>query len=211
MTVRTLRASGGGADSARANRLPDATAGEIRDTAAAGEAAPPADALQTFCDDLLSDTRAELTRADTKAQLLLAAVGVAAGALLGGLISAKWDPTTLDNRVEWLWWAGVAAAACGVAALGAAVYPRIRARRVHQASTVISYFGDVVTHSDPAGLRTALETSAVIPSVRAVDQLIQVSRIVVAKYRLIRAGMWLLAAAGLSTAIATLISGTAMA
>ena len=52
---------------------------------------------------LLDATREELVRADSKAALLLAGAGVGVSALLNGLMSGRWTPTVLDNRVEWLW------------------------------------------------------------------------------------------------------------
>jgi hypothetical protein len=183
-------------------------------TGAADNLAPPAaaaDPLQTYCENLLKTTREELTRADSKAQLLLAATGVAVGALLAGLLGGRWEPATLDNRIEWLWWAGgVAPTVAGIALLGAAVYPR-RTGRPGPPSRVVTYFGHVVTHPDVTSLRSALASSSLDPTAHAIHQLSVVSRIVATKYRLIRFGMWSLATAGVSTTAATLVSATVLA
>lgn len=59
--------------------------------------------MHEYARDLLDDTQEELVRADSKAALILAAAGVAFGALLAGLLSRDWEPFALDNRVEWAW------------------------------------------------------------------------------------------------------------
>src|SRR5262245_8921031 len=78
-----------------------------------GDPSAPGEDRTTYLVDLLKEAREELARADSKAALLLAATGVAVGALLAGLIGGKWMPFSLDNRVEWLWWFGVASVASG--------------------------------------------------------------------------------------------------
>src|ERR1035441_6347411 len=87
-----------------------------------------ADPTASYLADLLADTREELTRADSKAALTLAATGVVIGALLAGLFGGKWTPFDLNSKIQWLWWLGVGSAALGVFSIAAAVYPRIRRR-----------------------------------------------------------------------------------
>ena len=182
----------------------------------AGQGAPggsgsPSDSTDTYATELLSDTREELTRADSKAQLLLAATGVAVGALLAGFIRDGWQPSELDDRVEWLWWLGVVAAGVGITSLGSAVYPRTRRRRGESVATSVGYYADVVTFAGATELRAAIAAAAGDAGSWNANQLLQVSRIVATKYRLIRVGMWSLAIAGLSTAAATLLNATVLA
>ena len=88
---------------------------------------------------ILAETRAEIDRADQKASILLAGVGVAIGAILAGLIPAHWSPSDLGSPWQWIWWLGVAATAVGIVFLLAAVYPRIGGKPV---SKQLNYFGD---------------------------------------------------------------------
>lgn len=139
---------------------------------------------------LLTAAREELTRADGKASLLLAAVGVAAGALLSALLSRNWSPSTLSNGIEWLWWVGASSWALAIACLGHAVYPRT----VHKghAPKFVAYFGDVVRLKSTEEVRAGVIRSAEVGIDYVIDQLRQVSRIVDTKYQSIRLSLWLL-------------------
>jgi hypothetical protein len=142
---------------------------------------------------LLRETREELDRADKKASLLLAAAGVAIGALITGLLAGDWSPFELHNLVEWIWWLGVGCAAAAIAALASAVYPRIA--RLGPPPSVVAYFGDVVTIKSHDALKEALRDSSSLNLDRLTDQVGQVSAIVRTKYVLIRSGLQLLGAA----------------
>src|SRR5262249_3158477 len=146
-----------------------------------------ADPTASYLADLLADTREELTRADTKAALILAATGVAIGALLAGLFGGKWTPFDLDSKIQWLWWLGVASTALGVFSIAAAVYPHIRRHgAVHPG--VPAYYGDVVAYENIDTFRHAIE-KAPKPKDRLIDQTFVVSRIVQRKYILLRRGL----------------------
>ncbi|MFJ8625047.1 Pycsar system effector family protein [Kitasatospora sp. NPDC093550] len=135
---------------------------------------------------MLTETREELAKADQKANLLLAALGVALAALAGALSSGNYDPLMSD------WWAGLAffgACACGVAALvlfAGAVMPRVGTgdrRAVH-------YFGDVAAGARPLDeVRSTVEQTDLVE--RDLSQFVVLSRTVAAKYRYIRLGMYL--------------------
>ncbi len=155
---------------------------------------------------MLTEAREELVRADGKAGLLLAASGVGLGALLGGLLSRNWTPFSLDNRVEWLWWLGVAAAAYALSRLGRAVWPRTV--RKGSPPDVVAYYGDVNRYEKKPleELRAVLRTSAQDPTSRHVDQLRQVSLIVRAKYAGVRAALVALPAAALLCGAAVVMS-----
>ena len=153
-----------------------------------------------YAEQLLAATREELVRADAKAALLVAASGIGVSALLGGVISAKWGPAQLDNRVEWIWWLAAAQAAAGIAFLGDAVYPRLRANREN---APITYFRDVVA-TPRSRLAERIEDSARPDGATVLDQLVQLSGLVDRKYRSIRSSLLLLAGAALLCVISVL-------
>lgn len=154
--------------------------------------------------DLLADTREELTRADSKAALLLAATGVVIGALLAGLLSQEWTPFDLNNKVEWIWWVGVGCAAAGVFSIAAAVYPRTQ-RRGARHPGVPAYYGDVAAYKNITQFRQAIQSPPNIEE-RLVDQVFQVSRIVKRKYALLRRGLQLLLLAILACIAAVIVN-----
>jgi hypothetical protein len=158
----------------------------------------------TYLADLLGDTREELTRADSKAALLLSATGVAVGALLAGLLAGKWTPFELDNRVEWIWWVGVGSAAAGIYSIAAAIYPRIHRRSSDQARPP-AYYGDVAGYEKIELFRQAVD-QAVDLRERLIDQTFQVSHIVQRKYVLLQRGLRFLLLAIVACAAAVLIN-----
>jgi hypothetical protein len=86
---------------------------------------------------LLAETREELNRADAKAAMLFAIFGIAFGAVLAGLIAGDWSPRDLAAGAQVVWWLGAAAAVAPLAALSAAVWPRIDSN--HASGRVIYY------------------------------------------------------------------------
>ncbi|MGP3920941.1 Pycsar system effector family protein [Nonomuraea sp. 10N515B] len=151
---------------------------------------------------LLQETREELNRADTKAQVLLGIVGIGLGAVTGGLLAGSWSPFRLSNTIEWLWWAGAAAALASVVVLARAVYPRLDRRKQ---SDAVMYYADVLRFASAAAVASALMRSSTLDLERIADQLHRVSRIVGQKYRLIRWGFWLLLCGTVATVSAVLI------
>lgn len=147
---------------------------------------------------ILAETREEVNRADTKASILLGAIGIAVSGVVGdmvngvvsGVVSGAWGASW-----PWLRWTAVGAAFLSVTLLLMALYPRrIRLRR----PLVNAYFGDVVAHSDPRALRAALERPSPDELGRLTDQIHTISRIVSTKYRLIQLALWCLAISVLS-------------
>jgi MFS family permease len=157
-----------------------------------------ADSPSSYLADLLKETREELTRADSKAALLLAATGVAAGALLAGLLGGRWTPFSLDNRVEWIWWIGVCAAGAGIVSIAAAVYPRIRRRQAPDPQAP-AFFADVAAYDTIEAFRRAV-AQAFDPESRLIDQTYLLSRTVQTKYVFLRRGLRLLLLAILACA-----------
>jgi hypothetical protein len=135
--------------------------------------------------------REELTRADSKAQILLGAAGVAFAALLAGLIAGDWTPFRIGAQVQWLWWAGIISAIYAIINLGRAVLPRVNRAGTAQAGRFVGYFGDVVAYSSSTELAIALRNSSDLTLERIADQLLQTSIIAMRKYSLIRFAMLL--------------------
>ena len=163
------------------------------------------EATLLYATSLLGNAREEIGRADAKASILLAASGVAAGALLAGLIAGSWTPVTLQVVLQWVWWFGVVESAVGICCLALAIYPRERKNDSRIPWTVV-YYGDVLAYSTTAELVAALSRSAETNIERIADQLRHVSWIVNHKYKLLRWGMWGLFLAGVTIAAALMIN-----
>jgi hypothetical protein len=165
------------------------------------------DATLLYATSLLDNAREEIDRADAKASILLAASGVATGALLAGLIAGTWTPLKLQVGIQWTWWTGVVEAAIGIGCLALAVYPREH-KNDSGISWAVVYYGDVLAYSTTAQLVAALNRSAETNIERIADQLRHVSWIADYKYRLIRWGMRILFLAVATIATAMVINAT---
>jgi hypothetical protein len=143
---------------------------------------------------LLAESREELTRADGKASLLLAALGIGISAILAAILAGDWTPFKLAEPYQALWWVGSAFAGASFACLCAAVYPRVKHG---SASKGVTYFGDVAALETVDELRAALKRSEADPAERSVTQLHVIARLVDTKYRFIR---WSLGALGFAIA-----------
>ncbi len=75
---------------------------------------------------LLDETREEVTRADTKASIVLAGAGVVVGILLTGLVTGTVSIAGERWYVGTLVWISGGFLVTGVGFLGSAVYPRTR-------------------------------------------------------------------------------------
>lgn len=148
---------------------------------------------------MLAEARTEVSSADQKASIILAALGIGFGVVLGGLLAGDWTPSD-QGAGEWAWWVSAALALLSVVVAAAAVWPRYSKR----ASGVIHYWGDVARLSSAEDLSKELNTTPPIQRQRTLDQLWHLSRIVVAKYTFIRVA---LIAAGLAV-VACLISAS---
>jgi hypothetical protein len=170
--------------------------------------AADSDPATGYLTDLLANTRDELNRADSKASLLLAAVGVIIGALIAGLTGSEWTPATLGSGEQGLWWAGLGFAAIGVFCIAASVYPRI-----HQPGDMHpglpTYYGDVAAYRHIDDFRKAIG-QAPDARERLINQIYVISIIVQRKYVLLRRGLLSLLVAiiacGLAIGINALLS-----
>lgn len=152
----------------------------------------PSEETLQYAQGLLDRTREELVRADTKASLLLAASGVALGALLNGLISAKWSPLQLDSRVGWLWWLGLAATVLALTLLAVAIFPSTK--RASTKPALAAYYGDAIGRTADE-LATKVTVTPHKLHKALLDQILTVSTIVARKYRLLQWAMWSFGAA----------------
>jgi hypothetical protein len=155
---------------------------------------------------VLLETREELVRADSKASLLLAATGVAVGAVSTAVLAGSWSPNSLTPLGAHLWWIGVVAVTVGIAALGYSVLPRTK-RSGPATGPILGYYADMANLT-PNELASLVRAAGDKLDDRLVDQLRQISKIVVRKYRGIRVALWSLAIAALLCAISSVVGPT---
>jgi len=144
----------------------------------------PVTEIENFVEGLLNETRDEISRADTKANILLALAGVAVAALAAGLISAD---LTLDGEpglVQALASVAIVMLSAGVLLLAWAVLPRIGRPTKGRAR----YFMDHAQYDDVADFRAAVHREAQNVDERHLRQLLDLSKIVRRKYRLTQIG-----------------------
>ena len=103
--------------------------------------ATPADATQ-LCERLLADLRTEIARADSKASVLVAALGMTAGVFSALLAGRNWNPAALTTFGTVVWGAGAASLVLSLFALLLAVLPRYRSEPWTPGQP-LSYFGDI--------------------------------------------------------------------
>jgi len=152
---------------------------------------------------MLEEARDDVKHADQKASVLLAALGIGFGAVLGGQLSAGWDSSSLSACGQVLWWVGVAVAVLAVAASALAVWPRYRLD--DRPKYGVTYWGHAAAFDDPHQLRTALEEQEVNSTARVAHQLWSLSHVVLKKYRFVRAALVMAATSGLLLGFAAVI------
>lgn len=135
---------------------------------------------------LLAESREELTRADAKASLLLAALGIGLSAILAATLAGDWTPFSLKEPYQAMWWVGSACAGISFFCLCGAVYPKVKHK---SGSSGVTYFGDVAAIETLEELRAALRRSETDPHARTITQLHVTSRLAGKKYAFIRAGL----------------------
>lgn len=151
---------------------------------------------------MLTEARVEVSYADHKASMVLAALGVGFGALIGGLLAGDWTPSDQGSG-EFAWWIGVAFAAAAVTCAAAAVWPRYRKAA---SSEHISFWGDVASMESFERLVERLDRKPVSPQQRTRSQLWALSRIVAVKYGFIRAAFVMAALAMITFGVSALLA-----
>ncbi|MFF1273709.1 Pycsar system effector family protein [Streptomyces marokkonensis] len=149
---------------------------------------PPTAARAQLCERLLADLRTEIARADSKAAVLVAALGITAGVFSGLLAGRNWSPDTLSAAGAAVWWAGTSALALSLFALLLAVLPRYRSGTWVQGQP-LSYFGDIQRAVRAGRLDTALADTEADPVAGLTAALTETSRIAWRKHQWIRTGL----------------------
>ncbi|MEV6736142.1 Pycsar system effector family protein [Streptomyces sp. NPDC051104] len=149
--------------------------------------APLAPGVRT-AERLLTELRSEITRADSKASVLVAALGMTAGVFSGLLAGRNWSPGTLSTAGTVLWWAGAAALALSLFALLLAVLPRY-SRGTWAPGRPLCYFGDIQQAVRAGQLTTALAETELDPAAGLAVALAETSRIAARKHQWIRTGL----------------------
>ncbi|WP_147315648.1 Pycsar system effector family protein [Asanoa ferruginea] len=149
---------------------------------------------------LLSETRDEVRRADTKAAQWLAAIGAGATAVI-----ASWPlddlPRVFADLAAWLGVAGFGFAVAALIALAMALVPRTGG---DVDPSHVAYFGHVYRAGGPDHVRRHIERTAddLMPSL--LTELCWLSRLAVLKYRYTRLGIVFGTCAGALVAAAAL-------
>ncbi len=134
---------------------------------------------------MLQHTREDLAKADTKANILFAVVGIVAGGLFASALSDKWTPVELTFPAEAVAWLAILALLAALVLLGLAIFPRIKVRSPRR----LTFFGQVRTIATVAELEDELEREASRTENRDAEQLLTLSKIAWIKYRLIQAAL----------------------
>ncbi|MFE2650936.1 Pycsar system effector family protein [Streptomyces sp. NPDC059346] len=152
---------------------------------------------------LLADLRAEIARADSKAAVVVAALGMSGGVISGVLVGRDWTPNDLSRVGACLWWTGTAVLTAALLCLLMAVLPRYRVSDWTPGSP-LTYFGDIQRAVRQNQLPEALATTERLPMTSLLAALTETSRIAARKHQWIRAGLvaFCLAALLLPTAVA---------
>jgi hypothetical protein len=161
------------------------------------------DQAGVLAERLLSESREELVRADAKAATLFGVFAIAFGVVLAGVIAGDWAPSELADSAEVVWWIGAASAALAVAAVSAAVWPRLDSE---SATGRVTYFGHVVAYRTRDSLVEALERQATHDLDRPVEQLEAISAIVMEKYVWIQRALVLFGFGAVACGLAVFVS-----
>ncbi|WP_371669696.1 Pycsar system effector family protein [Streptomyces sp. NBC_00289] len=137
---------------------------------------------------LLAEVRGEIARADTKASVLVAALGMTAGVFTALLAGRDWSPGRLSGPGAAVWWAGAAALALSLVSLLLAVLPRYRTD-AWAAGRPLCYFGDIQQAVREGRLAEALADTDRDPAAGLLAALAENSGIAASKHRWIRAGL----------------------
>ncbi|MEU6554159.1 Pycsar system effector family protein [Streptomyces sp. NPDC046915] len=147
----------------------------------------PAD-LVPLCERLLNELRNEVARADSKASVLVAALGMTAGVFSGLLAGRNWTPSELSSPATALWWAGTLSLGLSLFALLLAVLPRFRSG-TWAPGRPLSYFGDIRQAVRMGRLEEALADTRRDPTTGLTAALAEMSRIAARKHQWIRTGL----------------------
>ncbi|UED85133.1 Pycsar system effector family protein [Streptomyces profundus] len=158
-----------------------------------------------LAEQLLREVRVEIARADSKAALLVAALGLGAGLFGGMTTSGDWSPGSLAVAGRVSWWFGVLALIVALAAFLLAVAPRFGPDD-WTSEAPLTYFGDIHRAARRGELRQALTATEAASEARLVKALEFNSRIASIKLRWVRHGL-IAVAAGVLLISGALLTG----
>ncbi|MET8541088.1 Pycsar system effector family protein [Kitasatospora sp. NPDC004799] len=169
-----------------------------------GTTTPESTGIRT-AERLLVDLRDEIGRADTKASILIAAMGMSSGALVSLMAGADgWRPGHLSGIGASAWWVGCAGWTAALLSLLLAILPRYQ-RRSWSADGTVTHFQDIRVAALAGELSEALLRTDRDPLPALVDALSSNSKIVAAKHRWIRTGLAFFGAGVLALALAAVM------
>ena len=152
---------------------------------------------------MLSEAREDVTRADQKASVLLAALGIGFAAVLGGQLAGHFDSSKLSPYGQIFWWAGVIAAVASVVLAAISLWPRYKLN--DRPEHGITYWGHIAAFKTLQEFEASLEDQGPATNARGRHQLWRLSRLVLLKYRLLRASIICTGGAGFLLGLASTI------
>jgi hypothetical protein len=152
---------------------------------------------------MLVEARDDVKLADQKASVILAALGIGFGAVLGGQLAGNFDSGRFSSAGQIVWWSGVLMAVGSVALAVFAVWPRYKL----DDSPIfgITYWGHIAAFEGLDEFEEALRNADTTSGRRTNHQLWRLSRLVLLKYRLVRAALVLGALAASFLGVAAII------
>ncbi|MEU0006514.1 Pycsar system effector family protein [Streptomyces sp. NPDC006314] len=143
---------------------------------------------------LLADLRIEITRADTKAAVLVGVLGLTSGVL--AVLPAGRGHRAPPSAAALLWWVGAGCLVVSLFALLLAVVPRYGSNR-WEPGRPLTYFGDIQRAARTGELTAALTDTGRDPFAALLLALTEASRIAARKHLWIRTGLIAFACAAL--------------
>ncbi|WP_125262128.1 Pycsar system effector family protein [Streptomyces alboflavus] len=137
---------------------------------------------------LLTELRAEIARADSKASVLVAALGTTVGLFTGLLTRHDARLSGLSAGAAATWWAGVSALVFSMCALLLAVLPRYR-NGTWAPGQPLAYFGDIQQAARQEQLAAALSATECGTAAGFTIALTETSRIAARKHQWMRVGL----------------------
>jgi hypothetical protein len=152
---------------------------------------------------LVAELRTETGRADTKASVLIAAMGLGLGAPLG--LSRPTPADGCRGSCSVIWWFGCLFWVAALGCLLISLVPRYRRSSWTEDSSVSS-FVDIHRAAKAGNLRAAIRSTGLDEQASLLTAATDLSRIVILKYRWIRAAMtcFALAVSALALSVLTL-------
>lgn len=138
----------------------------------------------SFTRQLLDDARTDVAHADQKASILLATVGIGFSALFGSQLV---DPSGLGVLGLWIYGISLAFAAASVVACSVALWPRYQTGDLPNGT--VAYWANATEYESPADLGKALSLQSFDEESRSTYQLWHLSKLLLLKFRAVRASM----------------------